>query len=148
MEVSFKVEILKGNRGFKIKQPRMDRLTTKVVDICDDGQEQLQSVVNSSVNNTPSSQINNVITSFQTFVSTGPNYVCTCCTQTFFSHNVKSTKNLKGPKQEMIAPYSTQYKSVDNQEWICNACWDAVRVGKTPKLWLNNGLKFPVRPKD
>ena len=34
---------------------------------------------------------------FRQLVTSGPEFVCTCCTQTFFEHSVTLTKKLKFP---------------------------------------------------
>ena len=87
-----------------------------------------------------------LIACFTALVSSGPNYVCTCCTQTFFSHSMKSVDKLQHDKKATITRYLTNLKSVDGFEWICQACFAAASHQKIPKFWVHNGLKFPDKP--
>lgn len=89
-----------------------------------------------------------LISLFDKLISSGPNYVCTCCTQTFFVSFVKNVNELSQHKKQLIEKYCTLYKSVDNLEWICQTCLEAARKGKTPKFWIHNGLKFPIQPNE
>lgn len=93
-------------------------------------------------------QDSELISLFDKLVSSGPNYVCTCCTQTYFAHFMKNVDRVCQSKRELIEKYCTHYRSVEDIEWICQTCWDAARTGKTPKFWIHNGLKFPVRPNE
>lgn len=84
------------------------------------------------------------ISDFHRLVSFGPDYVCSCCTQTFFRHNVRKTDNMSLEARK----FCNDIWSVDGCEWVCLTCWKAMKKGKVPMFWLHNGLKFPEKPKE
>ena len=85
--------------------------------------------------------MSDLVSKFHDLVASGPDYVCSCCTQTFFKHSVKKSENLP-----IARPYLNGYQSVGNIEWICTGCLNAIRKDKTPQYWLHNGLAFPSCP--
>lgn len=87
-----------------------------------------------------------IVSKFHKLVSVGPDYVCSCCTQTFFKHYVRNVSALPQHKQSLLKKFLTGIQSVDNTEWVCTGCFLAVQKGKIPKLWLHNGLQFPRKP--
>lgn len=106
-----------------------------------------------SCNDICSNEINgfqneSLVSFFENLVSAGPDYVCSICTQTFFRHYMKNVSNLFASSKSSVSTYLTKLKSVDNCEWICKHCLESARVGKVPKYWVNNGLKFPQKPKE
>ena len=40
----------------------------------------------------------------------------------------------------------TDYKSVDDKEWVCKTCGGALASGKITGMLVANGLKFPEIP--
>jgi hypothetical protein len=78
-------------------------------------------------------------------IKAGPNYVCSCCTQTFFGHCMKAVNRCR-EANKYLNKFLTKYKSVDNIEWICRGCFTSAKAGKTPKFWIENGLQFPNIP--
>ena len=46
----------------------------------------------------------------------------------------------------MLNQCKTNYKSVNNQEYICHTCKDYIYKGKIPKLSIKNGCGFPHKP--
>ncbi|XP_060571280.1 uncharacterized protein LOC132729522 [Ruditapes philippinarum] len=99
-----------------------------------------------SENTVASELLDSVISQFDKLVCTGPNYVCSCCTQTFFKHYMKNVENLSDANKSSLNRYLTQRKSVGNKEWVCQLCFDHARNGKVPKFWVKNGLQFPEKP--
>ena len=89
-----------------------------------------------------------VISQFEKLVSSGPDYVCSCCTQTFFGHCMRNVEKQPEAKKISASEFLTKYKSKGNIEWICQGCWDSARLGKSPKFWVHNGLKFTEKPKE
>ena len=86
---------------------------------------------------------------FNTSIALGPVYVCTCCLQTWFKTSVHNTKNIKfanKKEEEMFKKCQAGWTSVNNIEWICNSCRNAVSKLKPPKLSTYNKLGFPPRP--
>lgn len=88
---------------------------------------------------------NKIISKFHKLVSEGPDYVCSCCTQTFFRHNVQKSENLPDVTKQR---FLTNFVSVDMCEWVCLTCFRCLKSGKTPSLWIHNGLKFPAKPSE
>lgn len=86
---------------------------------------------------------NCIIADFHKSVARGPDYVCSCCSQTYFKHYVCNIKNLSDINQSR---YLNGILSVDACEWICQGCLKSIRKQKTPQFWIHNGLKFPDKP--
>ena len=79
-----------------------------------------------------------LIKEFTKRVSVGPDYVCSCCTQTFFGYcmtNANAARIQEGNKVYM-SQFLTKYQSVDGLEWICRGCYDFVKARKIPKFWI------------
>ena len=93
-------------------------------------------------------EVNLMLNVFERLVSVGPDYVCSCCTQTFFRHFMKNVKDIPETYKSYTCRFLTKYISVGNIEWICRSCLNATRQGKIPPFWVNNGLQFPVQPKE
>ena len=56
-------------------------------------------------------------------ISQGPIYVCSSCLQTQFVDNVVEVSTLlPGKHQSLLQECLTQYKSIDEKEWICLSC--------------------------
>jgi len=85
---------------------------------------------------------------FERKVSIGAIYVCTCCHQTWFSDSVVDAKSLRSSLPLDCQQHLTNYKSVDDIEWICHTCMDSLKEHKIPRLSLSNKMGFPVKPKE
>ena len=88
-----------------------------------------------------------VVQKFKSSVSMGPAFVCTCCYQTWFQHNVRE----KDPKWISKLPLFLKkcffkMKSFQSKEWVCRSCYESVRSGSIPRFALCNGMGFPERP--
>ncbi|KAL5006836.1 hypothetical protein ScPMuIL_015642 [Solemya velum] len=94
------------------------------------------------------STIMDCIKVFETKVSEGPIYVCTCCHQTWFRESVIDSKSLHGTLSENLEHCLTGYKSVHDKEWICYTCKNALKKSKVPRLSIANKMGFPVKPKE
>ena len=92
--------------------------------------------------------IEQCIRQFEKKISVGPVYVCTCCHQTWFSDSVVHAKSLYISLPIGFQQHLTHYKSVDNEEWICHTCMDALKKTKIPRLSLANKMGFPDKPKE
>ena len=42
--------------------------------------------------------------------------------------------------------YCTKFTSVNDEEWVCHTCLNALRDSKIPKLSVANGMKWPNKP--
>ena len=69
---------------------------------------------------------NNLSDSIKIFldsISQGPVYVCSSCLQTHFADNVFKVSTLcPGKHQLLLEECLTQYKSIDEEEWLCLSC--------------------------
>lgn len=85
-----------------------------------------------------------VITRFKDMVSTGPVYICSCCTQTWFRQNVQKADTLH------TLPLGQQCLqgliSEGNIEWVCSTCCRSIKNGKVPSCAAINGFRFPEKP--
>lgn len=95
-----------------------------------------------------SSRQKDMVSLFHHLVSSGPDYVCSCCTQTYFHHSVHQVSKIVSVSQAFMKLYLTNYYSVEQKEWLCETCLNAMKKGKIPKFWIQNGLKFPSVPPD
>ena len=86
---------------------------------------------------------------FHSNISTGPEYVCTCCNQLWYKSSVtKSNISLyKLCSEEMLNTCLNGIKSVDNNEWICSTCHSNLKVGKVPTCAKANKMTFPENPR-
>ena len=93
---------------------------------------------------------NNLTESIRKFleaVSEGPVYVCSSCYQTHFANNVVDVCNLHPQKhQTLLETCLTDFKSVNNKEWICLSCKREIYAGLVPKLSTANKVGFPKKP--
>ena len=89
--------------------------------------------------------IEKAIKQFQSDISVGPLYVCTCCHQTWFRKSVSMLKNtnLSAERKRLYCP---DFTSISNEEWICHTCMSALRDNKIPKLSVANGMNWPEKP--
>ena len=85
---------------------------------------------------------------FRKLVMNGPDYVCSCCTQTFFQHSVSDVAKVQKATLKQMQKYLTGICSVNNKEWVCRSCVKAAAKGNVPQFWVNNGLKFPDKPEE
>ena len=99
-----------------------------------------------SMNDTmPQNDISDIVSRrFKNHVSTGPVYVCSCCTQSWFRKNVQKAETLYS------FPLGQQclqaLKSKDDIEWVCVTCTRSIKNGKVPSCATINGFEFPKRP--
>ena len=93
---------------------------------------------------------NNLYDSIKIFsdsVSQGPIYVCSSCLQTHFADNVFKVSTLHpGKHQLLLEKCLTQYKSIDEEEWLCLSCKREIYDGLIPKLSQMNKVGFPEKP--
>ena len=93
---------------------------------------------------------NNLTESIRKFleaVSEGPVYVCSSCHQRHFASNVVDVCNLHPQKhQTLLKTCLTNFKSVNNKEWICLSCKREIYAGLVPKLSTANKVGFPKKP--
>ena len=94
----------------------------------------------------------NLLDSIQIFldaVSKGPIYVCSSCLQTHFVDSVVDVSTLHpGKHQPLLEKCLTQYKSIDEKEWLCLSCKQEIYDGLVPKLSQINKVGFPVKPSE
>ncbi|XP_060561861.1 uncharacterized protein LOC132721554 [Ruditapes philippinarum] len=89
--------------------------------------------------------IDNCISVFHESVKLGPQFICTCCLQTWFRQSVCNVKFIKG---DIDLQFLTGTLSVDGLEWICLTCKTGLLNKKVPKLSVRNGMSWPKRPNE
>ena len=93
------------------------------------------------------SNLDESIRKFLDAVSEGPIYVCSSCHQTHFANNVVDVCNLHPQKQQILLDTClTNFKSVNNKEWLCLSCKREIYAGMVPKLSTTNKVGFPKKP--
>ena len=86
---------------------------------------------------------------FNELTSHGPIYVCSICQQTNFIDKVTEIAKLhKTKNSNLLNECSTNYKSINNKEYICYMCQKYIYKGKIPKLSIKNGCSFPKKPNE
>lgn len=81
---------------------------------------------------------------FKDIASSGPSYICSCCTQTWFKDGVR--------KADSLVSFATAskcllgVKSAEDVEWVCHTCHKYIKMGKTPAFSVINGFRFPRKP--
>ena len=84
---------------------------------------------------------------FNHLTSYGAIYVCSICQQTNFIDKVTEIAKLHKTKNtNLVNECRTNYKSIDNKEYICYTCKKYIYKGKIPKLSIKNGCGFPKKP--
>ena len=87
--------------------------------------------------------IDDCIQLFHESIKLGPQFICTCCKQTWFKQSVSHVNETKiDPK------FLTETKSVDGKQWICVTCKSSILNDKIPKLAVINGMSFPEKPEE
>ena len=81
--------------------------------------------------------------------SEGPIYVCSVCQQVIFKDKVDIISSLKQNKNtNLLNKCKTNYKSINNIEYICKTCKQYIIKGIVPKLSIKNGWGFPDKPNE
>jgi hypothetical protein len=89
--------------------------------------------------------ITQLISDFNSSISSGPLFVCTCCDQLWYKHSVCPADRIRLVNPDIVK-YLQNIKSVDNVEWLCNTCSNHLRKSKVPPCAIANGMKFPEKP--
>ena len=93
--------------------------------------------------------LNESIKIFNNLTSHRPIYVCSICQQTNFIDKVTEIAKLyKNKNNDLLNECRTNYKSINNKEYICFTCKKYIYKGKIPKLSIKNGCGFPKKPKE
>ena len=81
---------------------------------------------------------NNFIAKFHKSVESGPDYVCKCCTQTWFKESVRTASNISS---------SVLHKClIEENDLVCTTCYKHLRENKVPPCSKTNSLNFPPKP--
>ena len=74
-------------------------------------------------------------------------FPCSVCQQTNFPEQVIPVTNLRpGAHQVLLNECLTGYKSLDDIEYICLPCKNAIYRGQVPRLSIRNKCGFPQQP--
>ena len=93
--------------------------------------------------------LNESIQIYTDLISHGPIYVCSVCHQTNFKDKVIKINNINKTKYiNLLHECKTNYKSINNEEYICNTCKNHIYKGNIPKLSIKNGCGFPEKPNE
>ncbi|VDI57227.1 Hypothetical predicted protein [Mytilus galloprovincialis] len=88
------------------------------------------------------------IRNFKTKINDGPTYICTSCEQTWFCDSVVNSKTVKMTTPANMSHCFTNFKSVQDIEWICHTCLNAIKKQRIPRFSIANKMGFPQRPKE
>ena len=89
--------------------------------------------------------LQSLILKFHDIVSKGPLYVCSCCDQMWYKHNVSPAATL-WKKNPDIKQYLQDKRSVNDVEWLCKSCQNYLAKYKVPPCVAINGMQFPMKP--
>ena len=88
---------------------------------------------------------------FNKLIAEGPIYTCSICQQNQFKDKVtlinKMYKNKKN-NNTILEMCRTNYKSIDNEEYICNTCKKQIYKKNIPRISVKNGCIFPKKPEE
>ena len=87
------------------------------------------------------------IKTFHKMIQDGCIFPCSVCQQTNFPEQVIPVTNLHpGAHQVLLIECLTGYKSLDDIEYICLLCKNAIYRGQVPRLSIRNKCGFPQQP--
>ena len=89
--------------------------------------------------------IDNCIRLFHESIQDGPQFICTCCNQTWFKKSVNQVSSIKGSYDLL---FLNGRFSVDDLEWICTTCKTSLLKNKVPKLSVLNGMCWTLKLKE
>ena len=98
--------------------------------------------IHKNVNN-----IEEIVTNFHKTVSSGPVYVCSSCSQTWFREGVSQASSVKC-KNDLKKKCLTGLRSFNNIEWLCRTCKKYLDGGKIPQCSVGNDMTFPQIPQE
>lgn len=81
-----------------------------------------------------------VMEKFHNAIKYGPDFVCTCCSQTWFKEGVK--------KASLVPEVMRTKCNLSQSDHVCITCFHYLRLEKIPPCSKVNGLEFPARPKE
>ena len=88
--------------------------------------------------------LNQSIKTFHNMIQDGCIFPCSVCQQTNFPEQVIPVTNLHpGAHQVLLNECLTGYKSLDDIEYICLPCKNAIYRGQVPRLSIRNKCGFP-----
>lgn len=79
-----------------------------------------------------------MISKFHKSVQSGPDYVCRCCTQTWFKEGVRTASN--------ISETMLQKCRITRDDLVCRTCYQHLKDNKISACSLANSLGFPEKP--
>lgn len=79
-----------------------------------------------------------LIAKFHKSVVSGPDYVCRCCTQTWFKESVRKASN--------ISAIMLQKCQIESDDLICRTCYQHMKENRIPPCSIMNSLGFPSKP--
>ena len=88
---------------------------------------------------------------FNKYIAEGPIYVCYICQQNQFKDKVTLINKMYSNKKNynsILKLCRTNYKSIDDQEYICNTCKKQIYKNNIPRISVKNGCSFPKKPKE
>ena len=76
--------------------------------------------------------------------------MCTCCQQLWFEHSVRPISSLDKVSLDktFLKKCTTNYVSVNDEEWICNTCLNNIKQLKVPKMSVKNCMQLPDKPQE
>ena len=77
----------------------------------------------------------------------GPEFVCCCCSQTWFKSSVTALKKIVPKLDAAIMDLCMLPRiGIGANTWLCSTCKTALLERRIPKLAAANGMKFPEKP--
>ena len=88
---------------------------------------------------------------FNKYIAEGPIYVCSICQQNQFKDKGTLINKMYSNKKNYNSIFElcrTNYKSIDDQEYICNTCKKQIYKNNIPRISVKNGCLFQKKPKE
>ena len=81
-----------------------------------------------------------LIAKFHKSILSGPDYVCRCCTQTWFKESVLKASN--------ISASMLQKCLIKKDDLVCRTCYQHLKENRIPPCSIMNSLGFPPKPSE
>ena len=131
--------------GYKFNKILLVQLTKKIK--TNKAQEKTKNSLTNNEKRNYGKTFTETIKIFNDSTVEGPIYACSICQQNNFKDKVHVITKLKKNKYtQFLNECKTDYKSFNNNEYICTTCKEYIKKGIVPRLSVKNGCGFPKKP--
>jgi len=87
--------------------------------------------------------LDQLVVNFHKLVVTGPTFVCICCDQLWYRHNLVrgATDN-----EAVLKCIGTSEQCCTSHQLVCCTCYNHLKLNKVPPCAVQNKISFPHKP--